>query len=139
MITALSSLVVGTLGIAAWISGIATAANILRLADNSPNAVPVDTELVIAVDVSYSMDPEEQALQREGYITGLTSQEFMQALRQGMHGKVAVTYFEWAGPNDQAKGAALCCGKANRRRQQVLVTLQYRTSRPARAEAASRN
>jgi hypothetical protein len=63
--------------------------------------VPVDTELVLAVDVSYSMDPEEQVLQREGYITGLTSREFMHALRGGMHGKVAVTYFEWAGPYDQ--------------------------------------
>ena len=71
------------------------------LADRSANAIPVDTELVLAVDVSYSMDPEEQALQREGYITGLTSREFMQALRGGMHGKVAVTYFEWAGPYDQ--------------------------------------
>ncbi len=69
--------------------------------DRSANAVPVDTELVIAVDVSYSMDPDEQALQREGYITGITSREFMQALRGGMHGKVAVTYFEWAGPYDQ--------------------------------------
>ena len=71
------------------------------IADNRPNAIPVDTELVLAVDVSYSMDPEEQALQREGYITGLTSREFMQALKGGMHGKVAVTYFEWAGPGDQ--------------------------------------
>ena len=71
------------------------------LADRSPNAVPVDTELVIAVDISYSMDPEEQALQREGYIAGLTSREFLNALRGGNHGKVAVTYFEWAGPGDQ--------------------------------------
>jgi hypothetical protein len=63
--------------------------------------IAVDTQLVLAVDVSYSMDPEEQALQREGYITGITSREFMQALRGGMHGKVAVTYFEWAGPYDQ--------------------------------------
>jgi len=70
-------------------------------ADRSPNAIAVDVELVIAVDVSYSMDPEEQALQREGYITGFTSREFTQALRGGMHGKVAVTYFEWAGPYDQ--------------------------------------
>jgi hypothetical protein len=65
------------------------------------SAIAVDTQLVLAVDVSYSMDPEEQALQREGYITGITSREFMQALRGGMHGKVAVTYFEWAGPYDQ--------------------------------------
>ena len=70
-------------------------------ADNSPNATAVDVELVLAVDVSYSMDPEEQALQREGYIVALTSREFMQALKQGMNGKVSVTYFEWAGAQDQ--------------------------------------
>src|SRR5260370_8981835 len=73
----------------------------LPLADNSPTAVPVDVELVLAVDVSYSMDPEEQALQREGYIAGITSRDFMQALRSGQHGKVAVAYFAWAGPDDQ--------------------------------------
>jgi hypothetical protein len=61
----------------------------------------VDVELVIAVDVSYSMDPDEQALQREGYITGFNSPEFLNALQQGPHGKIAVTYFEWAGANDQ--------------------------------------
>jgi hypothetical protein len=73
----------------------------LRIADKSPGAIPVDVELVIAVDVSYSMDPEEQALQREGYVQALTSREFMQALREGAHGKVAITYFEWAGEFDQ--------------------------------------
>jgi hypothetical protein len=72
-----------------------------RFADKSPNAVPVDVELVIAVDVSYSMDPDEQALQREGYILGLTSREFLRALREGVNGKIAVTYFEWAGQFDQ--------------------------------------
>jgi hypothetical protein len=69
----------------------------LKWADRSPNAVPVDVELVLAVDVSYSMDPEEQELQREGYIAAITSREFMQALKQGMHGRIAMTYFEWAG------------------------------------------
>lgn len=70
-------------------------------ADIRASAVPVDVELIIAVDVSYSMDPEEQALQREGYTLALTSKEFLQALRQGAHGKIAVTYFEWAGQFDQ--------------------------------------
>ncbi len=70
-------------------------------ADSSPGALPVDVELVLAVDISYSMDPEEQALQREGYIAALTSREFMQALRQGINGKVAITYFEWAGVENQ--------------------------------------
>jgi len=72
-----------------------------RFADRSPSAIPVDVELVIAVDVSYSMDPDEQALQREGYIQALTSREFLRALREGANGKIAVTYFEWAGANDQ--------------------------------------
>ena len=72
-----------------------------QLADTRVSAVPVDVELVIAVDVSYSMDPDEQALQREGYILALTSKEFLQALRQGANGRIAVTYFEWAGQSDQ--------------------------------------
>ena len=54
-----------------------------------------------AVDVSYSMDPEEQQLQREGYMAAITSREFMQALKAGMHGKIALTYFEWAGSHHQ--------------------------------------
>jgi hypothetical protein len=84
-----------------WSGGAAAPTAPLVLADRSPNAVPVDAELVIAVDVSNSMDPEEQALQREGYIAALTSREFMSALRGGVHGRVAVTYFEWAGLYDQ--------------------------------------
>jgi hypothetical protein len=71
------------------------------VADLRLNAIPVDTELVIAVDVSNSMDPEEQALQREGYILGLTSREFLTALREGANGRIAITYFEWAAINDQ--------------------------------------
>ena len=73
----------------------------IRTAAPERAGIPVDVELVIAVDISYSMDPEEQALQREGYIKALISREFMQALRQGMHGKIAITYFEWAGYSDQ--------------------------------------
>jgi hypothetical protein len=63
--------------------------------------IVVDTELVLAVDVSYSMDPDEQALQREGYMQAITSREFMTALKSGMNGRVAVTYFEWANVSDQ--------------------------------------
>lgn len=72
-----------------------------RFAEKSANAIPVDVELVLAVDISYSMDTDEQALQREGYRLALTSKQFLQALREGAHGKVAITYVEWAGQNDQ--------------------------------------
>jgi len=101
MIATLGALAAGAVAFTAWSGGVAAPRSGSLLADNRPNAIPVDTELVLAVDVSYSMDPEEQQLQREGYISALTSREFMQALRGGMHGKVAVTYFEWAGPFDQ--------------------------------------
>jgi hypothetical protein len=83
------------------LAGLSSAASFRLFADKRPDAVPVDAELVIAVDVSRSMDPEEQALQREGYMLGLTSREFLQALSHGSYGKIAVTYFEWAAIFDQ--------------------------------------
>ena len=64
-------------------------------------ATPVDTEVVLAVDVSYSMDPDEQHLQREGYVQALTSREFMGALKSGTNGRISITYFEWANVGDQ--------------------------------------
>ncbi len=65
-------------------------------------AVPsVDVELVLAVDISYSMDLDELAIQREGYAQAIVSKEFLQALKTGPNGKVAITYFEWAASSDQ--------------------------------------
>ncbi|MDI3470906.1 MAG: vWFA-like protein with metal ion dependent adhesion motif (MIDAS) [Pseudolabrys sp.] len=87
--------------IAVAAAGDGLAAPSQRLADARPGAIPVDVELVLAVDISYSMDPEEQALQREGYMQALTSKEFLSALREGANGKIAVTYVEWAGAEDQ--------------------------------------
>lgn len=70
-------------------------------AQSSDDARRVDVELILAVDVSYSMDMDELALQREGYAGAITSKEFLQALKTGPTGKVAVTYFEWAASTDQ--------------------------------------
>jgi hypothetical protein len=64
-------------------------------------SLDVDVELVLAVDISYSMDPEELTLQREGYVAAITSPDFLNALRGGMHARVAVTYVEWAGVIEQ--------------------------------------
>ena len=61
----------------------------------------VDVELILAVDVSYSMDMDELALQREGYAGAITSQDFLKALKGGPNGRIAVTYFEWASVTDQ--------------------------------------
>jgi hypothetical protein len=61
----------------------------------------VDVELVLAVDISYSMDEEEQHLQREGYIDALQSPEFLKALQAGPNGRIAIAYMEWASSYDQ--------------------------------------
>src|SRR5260370_22004438 len=71
-----------------------------ELADKQA-ALSVDVELILAVDVSYSMDMDELAVQREGYAQALVSKEFLQALKTGPNGKIAVTYFEWAASSDQ--------------------------------------
>jgi hypothetical protein len=63
--------------------------------------VDVDMELVLAVDVSRSMDPGEQNLQRQGYIEAIQHPEVLAAIREGVLGRIAVTYGEWAGPGLQ--------------------------------------
>lgn len=62
----------------------------------------VDLELVLAVDVSRSMDVEEQRIQREGYVAAFRHPDIVDAVRSGALGRIAVTYFEWAGAGDQA-------------------------------------
>src|SRR4029077_6082042 len=65
------------------------------------DANAVDVQLILAVDVSYSMDMDELAIQREGYAQAIVSKEFLQALKSGPNGKISVTYFEWAASTDQ--------------------------------------
>jgi hypothetical protein len=64
-------------------------------------AVPVDLELVLAVDVSGSMDRGEQALQRRGYVEAFLHPEVAAAIRSGPYGRIAAVYVEWAGPGLQ--------------------------------------
>src|SRR5437588_12686157 len=64
-------------------------------------AASVDVELILAVDVSYSMDMDELAIQREGYAQAIVSREFLQALKSLPNGKIAITYFELAASSDQ--------------------------------------
>ncbi|MCB1479299.1 MAG: DUF1194 domain-containing protein [Rhodobiaceae bacterium] len=59
--------------------------------------IPVDLELVLAVDVSRSMTKREQEIQRRGYAEALVSEEVISAIRSGGYGSIALTYVEWAG------------------------------------------
>jgi hypothetical protein len=83
------------------VAGIAAPNSKSQLADSKDNLPSVDIELVIAVDVSYSMDLDELAVQREGYAQAIVSKEFLQALKTGPNRKLALTYFEWSASSDQ--------------------------------------
>jgi hypothetical protein len=62
---------------------------------------PVDLQLVLAVDVSRSIDEVEAELQRRGYIEALTSDRVIDAILSGEHRRIAVCYTEWAGTHYQ--------------------------------------
>jgi Protein of unknown function (DUF1194) len=81
-------------------AGIVFAALVLR-----PGPAPaqtVDAAIVLAADVSRSIDDEEFQLQRKGYAAAVTSPRFMQAIQSGMRGAVALCFVEWASPDQQA-------------------------------------
>ena len=62
----------------------------------------VDLELVLAVDVSLSMDSAEQRLQRDGYVAAFRDPQIHKAIQSGPNGRIAVTYLEWAGGGIQS-------------------------------------
>ena len=81
--------------------GSAALALSLLLAPQAHAAEPVDIELVLAVDVSLSMSPDELEIQRRGYAAALTHDRVLEAIAAGLHGRIAVTYVEWAGSTTQ--------------------------------------
>jgi hypothetical protein len=62
---------------------------------------PVDVLLVLAVDVSRSVDDDEARLQREGYRAAVSDPVVVEAIRGGMIGAIAIAYVEWAGAEYQ--------------------------------------
>jgi len=61
----------------------------------------VDVALVLAVDVSLSMETDEQELQRQGFVEAFRSPDVHEAIRKGALGRIAVVYVEWAGASYQ--------------------------------------
>lgn len=79
----------------ALVFGAALALSLCRGA--AAQATLVDLELVLAIDISGSIDDEEARLQREGYLAAFQHPDILKAIRTGAHGRIAVTYVEWAG------------------------------------------
>jgi hypothetical protein len=57
----------------------------------------VDLQLVLAVDVSRSIDAAKFQLQREGYATAVSDPHVLDAIRSGRTGKIGLTFIEWSG------------------------------------------
>ena len=89
--------------LAALLIGLPGAIGAAPAAPAASGEVPVDLELILAVDVSGSIDEAEAALQREGYVKAIAHPDIVAAIRGGMLGRIAVIYFEWSGVGWQGK------------------------------------
>lgn len=58
----------------------------------------VDVALVLTVDASGSIDPEEFQLQKEGIAQAVAAPEVLAAIRSGRNGRIAIAYVEWGSP-----------------------------------------
>jgi len=81
-----------------WLIGVVAA---LGLSAQAVSAETVDLQLVLAADVSISVDNQEFQLQREGYAAAITSETVLDAIRAGPHHAIAVCFIEWSGPSKQ--------------------------------------
>ena len=75
----------------------ATGSAVLTANTKARATEPVDVALVLAVDVSRSIDEDEAKLQREGYRDAVTDPAVLAAIRGGMIGAIGLVYIEWAG------------------------------------------
>jgi hypothetical protein len=68
---------------------------------NARAAEQVDLLLVLAADVSRSIDDQKFELERRGYAAALSDPKVLQAIASGPNGRIAVAFVEWAGSNSQ--------------------------------------
>lgn len=62
----------------------------------------VDLQLVLAADISRSLDSTKFKLQREGYAAALTNPKVLAAISSVPTGRIAICFVEWSGANAQA-------------------------------------
>jgi Protein of unknown function (DUF1194) len=67
----------------------------------SSAAEQVDLLLVLAADVSRSIDSEKFQLQRDGYAAAITDPRVLEAIKSGRTGRIGVSFVEWSGLTSQ--------------------------------------
>ena len=86
----------------AWFAAGVAFAALTVLPPAMARAQKVDAAIVLAADVSRSIDEEEFRLQRRGYAAAVMSSQFLQAVRGGVQGAVALCFIEWSGVGQHA-------------------------------------
>ncbi|MCS6921636.1 MAG: DUF1194 domain-containing protein, partial [Elioraea sp.] len=87
-------------GLVAGVSAVSALQALPRRARASEK-IPVDVALVLAVDVSRSIDEDEARLQRQGYRNAMVDPRVVNAIRSGTIGAIGLAYVEWASADYQ--------------------------------------
>ena len=61
----------------------------------------VDLLLVLAADVSRSVDAQKFQLQRDGYAAAISNPRVLEAIRSGRNGRIGLMFLEWSGYGNQ--------------------------------------
>ncbi len=75
----------------------------LPLVPVSAQAAEVDAEICLAADGSGSITAEEFTFQRRGYAAAIMDRRVLDAIGQGIRGRVAIAHMEWGGPESMHK------------------------------------
>jgi hypothetical protein len=80
--------------------GVLIAITLFGLAPVS-RAETVDLQLILAADVSRSVDEDEFRLQRDGTAAAMTNPRVLKAIQSGPYRSIAITFVEWSGAEAQ--------------------------------------
>ena len=92
--TRLRQVILGQVGRALFLVGIVLFTPAARAAD-------VDLLLVLAADVSRSIDAAKFQLQRDGYTAAVSDPRVLDTIRAGRNGRIGLTFIEWSGVGAQ--------------------------------------
>lgn len=100
-----------------------------RIALGGSLATEVDLLLVLATDVSNSVDEAGFQFQRKGYVAAITSPFVIEAIQSGPLRRIAVCYIEWSGVDEQKLVVRLDRDRGRGERQQIYSGARYETAR----------
>jgi hypothetical protein len=77
------------------------ASGLVRPPRAAAQAIEVDVNILFALDMSRSMDQDDERLQRDGYIAAFRSPEVLTSITGGTLGRIACAVAQWAGVHQQ--------------------------------------